>query len=383
MPVTQTKPSQKAVSSQSSFDVVIVGAGAAGVGCGVVLQTLGLENFVLLDRHEVGASFRRWPEEMHLITPSFPSHGFGLLDLNAITLKTSPALAFRREHITGKEYALYLQTVVDHFALPVQADTDVKTIEPLPQGGFTLHTAQGEISSKFVIWAAGEYQHPKMNPFPGAEHCLHNSQVKSWADLEGDDFIVIGGYESGIDAAANLVAQGKKVKVLDRGGAWGNPDSDPSISLSPYTQQRLEFVYRTGRLELVGNAPIEAVEKVPTGYAVYSEYQKWVTAHPPIICTGFDSSLKQIAPLFDWSPGHAALNDQDESTRTPGLFVAGPAVRHGDLIFCFIYKFRQRFAVVGNAIATRLGIDPEPLAAYRQEGLFLDDLSCCSNDCIC
>ncbi|MGD1927735.1 MAG: NAD(P)-binding domain-containing protein [Leptolyngbyaceae cyanobacterium] len=74
-----------------SYDVVIVGAGAAGIGYGVVLKELGLERFTIVDRHQVGASFSRWPEEMNLITPSFPSHGFGLLDLNAVTLKTSPA----------------------------------------------------------------------------------------------------------------------------------------------------------------------------------------------------------------------------------------------------------------------------------------------------
>ncbi|MEM6839684.1 MAG: NAD(P)-binding domain-containing protein, partial [Cyanobacteria bacterium P01_C01_bin.120] len=159
--------------------------------------------------------------------------------------------------------------------------------------------------------------------------------------------------------------------------------TDPSVSLSPYTLQRLEFVYRTGRLDMVGDAPIEEVKPIPGGYGVYSEYQKWVTAHPPILCTGFDTSLKQISPLFDWSKGYAALTENDESTLTPGLFVSGPSVRHGDLIFCFIYKFRQRFAVIANAIAYRLGIDRTPLEAYRDAGLFLDDLSCCSNDCIC
>jgi len=181
----------------------------------------------------------------------------------------------------------------------------------------------------------------------------------------------------------NSVALGKKVGVLDRTGAWADPDTDPSVSLSPYTLQRLEFVYRTGRLDLVGDAPIKEVQPIPGGYAVYSEYQKWVTAHPPILCTGFDTSLKQIAPLFDWSEGYAALTENDESTLTPGLFVSGPSVRHGDLIFCFIYKFRQRFAVIANAIAQRLDLDPTPLEAYRQAGLFLDDLSCCDNDCIC
>lgn len=366
-----------------SYDVVIVGAGAAGIGCGVVLKELGLERFTILDRHQVGASFSRWPEEMKFITPSFPSHGFGLLDLNAVTLKTSPAIAFRREHVSGKQYALYLQTAADHFELPIQTEVDVKTVEPFPQGGFTLHTSSGELSTKFVIWAAGEYQYPNLDPFPGAEHCLHNSQIQAWRDLEGDDFIIIGGYESGIDAAANLIALGKNVGVLDRNGAWANPDTDPSIALSPYTLQRLEFIYRTGRLDIVGDAAIEEVKRTPDGYEVYSEYHKWMTAYPPILCTGFNTSLKQISPLFDWSKGYAALTENDESTLTPGLFVSGPSVRHGDLIFCFIYKFRQRFAIIANAIAHRLDLDPTPLEAYRQAGLFLDDLSCCDNDCIC
>ncbi|MEA5462391.1 NAD(P)/FAD-dependent oxidoreductase [Leptothoe sp. PORK10 BA2] len=366
-----------------SYDVVIVGAGAAGIGCGAVLKELGLEHFTILERHQVGASFSRWPKEMSFITPSFPSHGFGLLDLNAVTLKTSPAIAFRREHIDGKQYALYLQTVANHFTLPIQTKVDVKVVEPLSQGGFKLHTTAGDIRTQFVIWAAGEYQYPHLNPFPGAQHCIHNSQIRSWADLEGDEFIIIGGYESGMDAAANLVAMGKKVSVLDRSGAWADPDTDPSVSLSPYTLQRLEFVYRTGRLNMVSDASIEAVKPTPSGYAVYSEYQKWVTVHPPILCTGFDTSLKQIAPLLNWSKGYAALTENDESTLTPGLFVSGPSVRHGDLIFCFIYKFRQRFAVIANAIANRLQIDPAPLEQYRQARLFLDDLSCCSNDCIC
>ena len=365
------------------YDVVIVGAGAAGIGCGVVLSELGLDRLTILERHQVGASFSLWPDEMSFITPSFPSHGFGLLDLNAVTLKTSPAIAFRREHITGKQYALYLQTVADYFALPIQTGVNVKAVESLPRGGFTLHTSSGAISTQFVIWAIGEYQYPYLNPFPGAEHCLHNSKVQSWTELEGEEFLIIGGYESGMDAAANLVALGKKVTVLDRTGAWADPDSDPSVSLSPYTLQRLEFIYRTGRLDLVGDAPIEAVEPIPDGYAVYSEYKKWVTAHPPILCTGFDTSLRQIAGLFNWSEGYARLTPEDESTLVPGLFVSGPSVRHGDLIFCFIYKFRQRFAVIANAIAQRLDIDPSPLEAYREAGLFLDDLSCCDNDCIC
>jgi hypothetical protein len=92
-----------------------------------------------------------------------------------------------------------------------------------------------------------------------------------------------------------------------------------------------------------------------------------------------------ISDLFDWADqkAYALLTDDDESTKTPGLFLVGPQVRHGDLIFCFIYKFRQRFGVVANAIGRRLGLDTARLEQYRDEGLYLDDLSCCGDECVC
>ncbi|WP_088241077.1 NAD(P)/FAD-dependent oxidoreductase [Calothrix rhizosoleniae] len=366
------------------FDVIVVGAGAAGIGVGAVLTDLGLENFAILERHQIGESFRRWPQEMHFITPSFPSHGFGNLDLNAIVPKTSPAIAFRREHLTGEQYAQYLEKVADYFGFLVYTGVEVQKIEPLPQSkGFLVHVPDGILKSQFLIWAAGEFQYPNLTPFPGADLCLHNSQVQSWTHLSGDEFTIIGGYESGMDAAYNLVALNKQVKVLDRTGSWANPHVDPSISLSPYTLERAEFCYSTGRLDLIGDVAVEEVKTVSGGYAIYSEYNKWVSPTQPILCTGFEGSLKQIAHLFDWSEGYAGLTEEDESSITPGLFVVGPSVRHSNVIFCFIYKFRQRFAVVANAIAQRLGIDTTPLEIYRQEGMFLEDLSCCDNDCVC
>ena len=45
--------------------------------------------------------------------------------------------------------------------------------------------------------------------------------------------------------------------------------------------------------------------------------------------------------LFDWEKekSYPLLTEDDESTRTPGLFLVGPQVRHDNLIFCFIYKY--------------------------------------------
>jgi thioredoxin reductase len=366
-----------------SYDVVIVGAGAAGVGMGVVLQELGVANFTMLERHEVGASFLRWPREMRFISPSFPSNGFGLLDLNAVALNTSPAHSLREEHPTGYHYAQYLKAVTGHFALPVQEGIEVYTVRS-DGAGFTLYTSHGQLRSRFLIWAAGEFQYPNTDPFDGAEHCIHTANVRSWQALTGAEFTLVGGYESGIDAAVNLVELGKRVRVLDDTAPWEASSPDPSIALSPYTYGRLHRAQSTGCLELIP-AGVERVVQENGHFAVRSfAGEQWVSPTPPILATGFAGSLSLLQDLFDWHPerNYALLTENDESTVTPGLFVVGPSVRHGAIILCFIYKFRQRFAVVAKAIGERLDLDTSVLERYRPQ-MFLDDLSCCDDTCAC
>ena len=65
--------------------------------------------------------------------------------------------------------------------------------------------------------------------------------------------------------------------------------------------------------------------------------------------------------------------------------MCGPQVRQDDEIFCFVYKYRQRFAVVVNEIAKRLGVQDAPrkkvVAFCKKRHMFLDDISCCKATC--
>lgn len=369
------------------FDVVVVGAGPAGIGVAAMLKDLGIKRMIVLEREEVGATFDKWPEEMQLITPSFTTNFYGHLDLNAVISGTSPAYMLQKEHPTGKEYALYLRAVSEYFDLPVIEHANVEKVL-YSEGSFKVHIAEGKpIESRFLIWAAGEFQYPNTNSIPGAELCLHNSRVKSWEHVKGDEIYIIGGYESGIDAAIHLSRLGKKVRVLDRDARWSKKTTDPSENLSPFTLERLKQEMIYNRIELVGKSMVREIRLEQGKYLIYvrgksSPYQ---SATPPILATGFKSSLAVIKDLFNWkrNKAHCLLNEQDESTKTPGLFLVGPQVRHDDLVFCFIYKYRQRFGVVANAVGKRLGMDTTLLEPYRNEGLYLDDLSCCGEECVC
>jgi len=371
------------------LDVVVVGAGAAGVGVGAVLEDLDLDSFAILDRDEVGASFRAWPDEMQFITPSFPSNNFGCRDLNAVTVDTSPAFALGREHPTGEEYAEYLQGVVDFHDLPVRTGVAVESVRR-HDGGFVLHTSAGVVQSRFVVWAAGQFGCPNDDPFPGAGHCVHNSRVGSWSEFASecvdDPVVVVGGYESGIDAALSLADLGQEVVVLDEEGPWQFRSPDPSEVLSPYTSQRMQdALQHDAPIALEDGVRVKCVDNEEGTFDVIgTDGASYTTRNQPVLATGFESGLGAADDHFEFEDGRPRLTDRDESTTASGLFLVGPQVAHDGQEFCFVYKFRQRFAVVADEIAARLDVDRTPLDEYREKDMFLEDLSCCEPEmCDC
>ena len=425
------------------LDVLVVGAGAAGIGTAHMLCNLfGLDSsrVLLVERGEaVGETFRRWPKEMKFISPSFNNQGWtSSFDLNSVAYGTSPAYSLHAQHPSGEQYADYLAELADAAGLRVKLRTEVLEVTPV-DGSYDVRVrANGGLEStmrtRFVVWAAGEFQYPRERPgvVDGAELCVHNSRVKSWAGLPGDDFVLIGGYESGVDAAVNLAKAGKRSTLLASTPTWDVCTADPSTELAPYTAARLREVTAEGfptppkllaplrvvRVEkaappLSGGFNVTAVWKAAesphqaaplrkpvvaagTNTPVGAEGSELVvhTAHPPILCTGFEGSvassaghLFNLADSSDEAKGCLAgaplLTDDDESTKVPGVFLVGPTVRHGEHSFCFVYKFRQRFGIVANAICRGLGRRDTDISVgiCRKQNMFLDDLKCCEGTC--
>ncbi len=370
---------------ESTFDVAIVGGGPAGLGCALALRTIGVERLTILESQNVGASFRKWPEEMRLITPSFHSNSFFSTDLNAISPNTSPGDLFGVEHLSGKQYAAYLEAFVEHYELPVREYSSVDRLDADGEG-FLLEANGETIRARFAIWATGEFSFPDVETFPGANLCRIASQVESWQGVQGDEFVVIGGYESGIDAAYHLACRGCTVKILSRGEPWDIDDPDPSVSLSPFTKERLARIVRAlpDSIELHGDRDVIEVIREEAGYRVLTlDGSSFATAEPPILATGFESGIKrQVASFFEWQGGRPIFSEVDSSTLYPNLFYSGPSLVHRGSKFCFIYKFRARFGVIAQEIGKRLGLDTSSLSDWERRGFLIEDLDCCV-DCKC
>ena len=132
---------------------------------------------------------------------------------------------------------------------------------------------------------------------------------------------------------------------------------------------------------------------------------KWTSPLPVVLATGFSLSASSscvLQGLSDWDDTGRPVLDVacDEVMKTKGIFVVGPMVKHivdvgqpkdggtptcgkaamtpaemiqpETVIFCFIYKFRCRFALVAGEIMSRL-IEEHHAIATSKELLTLDD----------
>jgi putative flavoprotein involved in K+ transport len=367
------------------LDALVVGAGPAGIGTALALRAVDDLVVGVLERGRIGQTFLQWPEAQTFLTPSFTGNGFGSTDLNSVHPRTSPAFSLGVDYPDGAQYARYLRSVVAHFGVPVMEETEVAAVRR-HEAGFEVVTDRSTVLTRALVWAGGEFAHPIAPRLPGSALADHSRFPAAWTPRDGD-LVVIGGYESGIDVACHHVRQGATVTVVDAEQPWdAGTGSDPSFRLAPRTRGRLREALATGRLTLVAERAV-GIRPVPApgGFVVrLGDGRVLRSDTAPIAATGFGPGLGPVAHLFAERPdGWPELDEDDQSTIAPGLFLSGAALRHGGLKFCFVYKFRQRFAHVARVVGERAGKDTGALEEWRAAGMLTDDLSCCGVECAC
>jgi len=132
-----------------TLDVLIVGAGQAGLALGAQLKRTPLR-FWLVERHaRVGDSWRKRYDSLTLFTPRAYSA------LPYLGVPGDP-----NGFPTKDEMADYLENYATHFDLPVMLKTGIASLERTNGGFRTVTEAGEEIHSRAVVLATGAYQRP-------------------------------------------------------------------------------------------------------------------------------------------------------------------------------------------------------------------------------
>ena len=190
------------------YDVVIVGAGQAGIAMGYYLKREGL-SFILLDSNDrVGDAWRQRYDSLVLFTSRKYS-----------ALPEMPMSGLSEGFPTKDDMADYLERYVSYFDLPVQLHTKVITIKK-DYELFQIETNRGMIGAKQVVIASGAFQKPfipqvTVNKAEGPFQ-IHSSLYRSPHQLVKGSVLVVGGGNSGAQIAVELAHENHVTLAVSR-----------------------------------------------------------------------------------------------------------------------------------------------------------------------
>jgi putative flavoprotein involved in K+ transport len=183
--------------TESSFDVVVVGAGQAGLAMGYFLKRQG-RHFVIAEAGSIGSAWRERWESLTLFTPRRYS--------------SLPGLPFPGDpdgYPTRDEVVAYLEEYAERFGLPVEEHAPVRSLMT-EDGRFVLDVNGRTITADQVVVATGPFQSPYVPEV--AERLVpdvfqsHATGYRKPADIPAGTVLVVGGGNTGFQIAKELSA---------------------------------------------------------------------------------------------------------------------------------------------------------------------------------
>lgn len=244
----------------AEVDVVVVGAGFAGLGMAIALQQAGRSYVVLERASDLGGVWRdnRYPG----VTADSPAH------LYSYSFEPNPL--WSRAHAPGDEIHDYLAYCAEHYGvLPqIRFGTTVQGARFTgEEWSCSIVTGNGEfdtLSARHLILAVGPYGDPHLPHLPGLEvfdgAVMHTSSWDPAVPIVGEHLAVIGTGCAAGQLVPELVDDAAGVAVFQREAPWVLPHLDPGYADSLATAyEHRPWLMKAHRLKLRATAEASGV----------------------------------------------------------------------------------------------------------------------------
>jgi putative flavoprotein involved in K+ transport len=197
--------------ASSVYDVIVIGAGQAGLGLSYYLKQAGIKHIVL-ERGQFGESWlaQRW-DSFQLNTPN--------------VMNTLPGMPYDGDQPDGfwrsEELRAYFRRYIDYFNLPVRTGVSVTSLtQGLGTDGFVVEAlADGQsvetLRGRAVVIAVGNQCKPKIPKLsaaiPDRVFQLHTADYRNPGALPAGAVVIVGSGQSGVQIAEELLKAGRKV----------------------------------------------------------------------------------------------------------------------------------------------------------------------------
>jgi len=293
----------------NSYDLIVVGAGPAGLACAIEAQRAGME-YLVIDKGGIVNAIQQFQRSMFFFsTPELL--GIGGIPFIVPTMRP-----------TSLDCVNYYREVAEHYALRCRFYEEVTGVGR-ENGVFVLKSKKStELRTRALVLATGYYFTP--NPLgvqgeylPHVSHYYHDPYAYFQQDV-----LVVGGKNSAVEAVLDLYRHGARVTLVHRGSKlsdgvkyWILPDFENRMNdgaIKVHFETRVSE-FKDGSTELEDLGGQRWVQKTDFAFIL-------IGYRPDV---GFLTSLGINVDSDSLSPAH---NPETMETNVPGLFVAGGMV---------------------------------------------------------
>jgi putative flavoprotein involved in K+ transport len=183
-----------------AIDIVVIGAGQAGLAASRLLTRAGRDH-VVLERGRIAERWRteRW-DSLRLLSPNW--------------MTRLPDWQYRGrdpdDFMTAAAFTRYLASYAESFAAPVVGDSEVQALSAVP-GGYRVATASGVWQCRQVVIATGALGRPHVPSRIQGVALVPSTQYRNPRQLPAGGVLVVGASSSGVQIADELNAAGRDV----------------------------------------------------------------------------------------------------------------------------------------------------------------------------
>jgi cation diffusion facilitator CzcD-associated flavoprotein CzcO len=191
-------------------EVVVIGAGPAGLAVCACLRQRKVEFIILEKQSQIGPSWHRHYERLHLHT-----------------IKSLSSLPFRNHdrdyprYIARRQFIEYLEGYALDFNLQPRFGETVQTVRRA-EHDWTIESTSYSISASYVVVASGLNSVPVVPTFPGIEkyqgRTLHGGEYVNAAPFVGQSVLIVGMGNTGAEIALDLSENGIEPTISVRNG---------------------------------------------------------------------------------------------------------------------------------------------------------------------